>query len=116
MTPERWRQITEAFHAALTRDAAARASYLEQACADDGALREEVEAMLAAHAVRSDVLLATSPRLAAGTMIGPYRVADLIGPAKSNAPACIDWSTRSCAFARPCNQGRSILRKFCKMR
>ena len=49
MTPERWRQVTEVFHAALTRDAAARASYLDQACAGDRALREEVDAMLAAH-------------------------------------------------------------------
>jgi Tol biopolymer transport system component len=79
MTPERWRQITEVFHVALTRDAAARARYLEEACADDGTLREDVEAMLAAHAERGDVSLAMSPRLAAGTMIGPYRVADLIG-------------------------------------
>ena len=79
MTPERSRRITQVFHAALTRDAAARASYLDQACADDGALRQEVEAMLAAHAVRGDVSVAPSPRLAAGTMVGPYRVADLIG-------------------------------------
>ena len=79
MTPERWRQVTEVFHAALTRDVSARAGYLDQACADDDALREEVEAMLAAHAARGDGSLATSPRLASGTMIGPYRVADLIG-------------------------------------
>jgi serine/threonine protein kinase len=79
MTPERWRQVTEMFHAALARDVSARAGYLDQACADDGALRQEVEAMLAAHAERGDGFLATSPRLAAGTMIGPYRVAGLIG-------------------------------------
>ena len=49
MTPERWRQVTEVFHAARSRDAAVRASYLEHACAGDGALRAEVDAMLAAH-------------------------------------------------------------------
>ena len=46
---ERWRQVTEVFHAARSRDAVARASYLEYACAGDGALRAEVDAMLAAH-------------------------------------------------------------------
>ena len=50
MTPERWRQVTELFHAALARDAPAQASYLDQACAGDHTLREEVDAMLAAHA------------------------------------------------------------------
>jgi hypothetical protein len=29
MTPERWRQVTEIFHAALVRDAAARVMYLD---------------------------------------------------------------------------------------
>jgi eukaryotic-like serine/threonine-protein kinase len=79
MTPERWRQVTEVFHAAQARDVSARAGYLDRACAGDRALREEVEAMLAAHAVPGDVSLATSPRLASGTMIGPYRIAELIG-------------------------------------
>jgi len=49
MTPERWRQVSEVFHAARARDAAARASYLEHACAGDGALRAEVDANAAAH-------------------------------------------------------------------
>ena len=47
MTPERWRQVTEVFHAALTRTGSARAPYLDQVCAGDPALRAEVEAMLA---------------------------------------------------------------------
>ncbi len=49
MTPERWRQITGVFHAALERDAAARGALLDEACAGDLALRAEVDAMLAAH-------------------------------------------------------------------
>ena len=48
MTPERWRQVTEVFHAARARDASARAAYLDEACAGDRALRAEVDAMLAA--------------------------------------------------------------------
>ena len=49
MNPDRWQQITEAFHVALDRDAAARAAYLDEACAGDPALRAEVDAMIAAH-------------------------------------------------------------------
>ena len=86
MTPERWRQVTEVFHAALAREASARTSYLDQACAGDRPLRAEVEAMLAAHvegapipAIPVEASLTDAPRLASGTMIGPYRVAQLIG-------------------------------------
>ena len=50
MTPERWGQVSGVFHAALARDTVARARYLDDACADDPALRVEVEAMLSAHA------------------------------------------------------------------
>ena len=49
MNPDRWQQITEAFHVALDRDAAARAAYLDEACAGDPALRADVDAMIAAH-------------------------------------------------------------------
>ena len=47
MTPERWRQVTEVFHAARALDAPARAQYLDRACGGDRALRDEVDAMLA---------------------------------------------------------------------
>ena len=79
MTPERWRQVTEVFHAALARDASARAGYLDQACIDDRPLRDEVDAMLAAHLISVDTSLAHAPRLGAGAMVGPYRVTELIG-------------------------------------
>lgn len=86
MTPERWRRITEVFHAVLGRDAAARGALLDEACAGDLALRAEVDAMLAAHrdAGRFGEGLALSPseeapRLAPGTTLGPYRIERLIG-------------------------------------
>jgi eukaryotic-like serine/threonine-protein kinase len=86
MTPERWRQVTEVFHAARSCDAAVRASYLEHACAGDGALRAEVDAMLAAHHDPrgfGDRPLSGSiedvRQLKAGAMVGPYRVDRLIG-------------------------------------
>jgi eukaryotic-like serine/threonine-protein kinase len=49
VTPERWRRITEVFHAALARDAAMRMAFLDEACAGDETLRQEVASMLAAH-------------------------------------------------------------------
>jgi GAF domain-containing protein len=49
LTPERWRQITATFHAALTRDPATRDEFLAEACAADPDLRAEVDALLAAH-------------------------------------------------------------------
>ena len=86
MTPERWRQVTEVFHAALARDASSRAPYLEQACAGDGALRDEVDAMLAAHhdpGGFGDRPVSGSiddvRRLETGAMVGPYRIDRLIG-------------------------------------
>jgi eukaryotic-like serine/threonine-protein kinase len=86
MTPDRWRQVTEVFHSALARDAPARAGYLDDACADDPALRAEVEAMLAAHSASSHVdaislnMPPTNlPPLESGTMIGLYRIDRLIG-------------------------------------
>ena len=86
MTPERWRQVTAVFHAVLGRDAPDRVRYLDEACADDAALRSEVEAMLGAHADSarlSGAPLTVSntrmPRLDSGTMIGPYRIEHPIG-------------------------------------
>lgn len=49
MTPERWRQVSEIFHAALERDGDGRGAYLDEVCAADRALRSEVDALLAAH-------------------------------------------------------------------
>src|SRR5262245_47281327 len=86
MTPDRWQQVTAVFHAALARDATARARYRDDACTDDPALRGEVEAMLAAHATSIDLSAGSVkvptmnvPRLEPGTMIGSYRIKRLIG-------------------------------------
>ncbi|MGH9257715.1 MAG: protein kinase domain-containing protein, partial [Vicinamibacterales bacterium] len=86
MTPERWRQVTAVFHAARSRDAAARAKYLDDACVGDRALRDEVDAMLAAHHDPggfgdrpASLSIDERPRLDTGAMVGPYRVDRLIG-------------------------------------
>ena len=49
MTPDRWRQVTEIFHAALARDAAARDAFLRDACQGDPSLRDDVDALIAGH-------------------------------------------------------------------
>jgi Tol biopolymer transport system component len=86
MTPERWRQVTEVFQAALARTESARTPYLDQVCAGDPALRAEVDAMLAvpSESARTDAISlnvspTTTSQLEAGTTIGPYRIECLIG-------------------------------------
>jgi Tol biopolymer transport system component/predicted Ser/Thr protein kinase len=85
MSPERWRRITDVFHAALAREAAMRGALLDEACAGDQALRAEVDALLAAHRDagafgEAPALDAPeSPRLEPGDTLGPYRIHSLIG-------------------------------------
>src|SRR5215831_17959962 len=47
MTPERWKQIDELAQAALDRGDDERAAFLDKACANDDALRREVESQIA---------------------------------------------------------------------
>ncbi|HEY7510017.1 MAG TPA: serine/threonine-protein kinase, partial [Vicinamibacteria bacterium] len=81
MTPERWRQVTEVFHAALAREAATRGELLDQRCAGDPDLRAEVEQMLAAH--RDAGGFGDEPAFAVPEIpparIGPYRVVRELG-------------------------------------
>jgi serine/threonine-protein kinase len=88
MTPERWGQIEEIFQAAVERAPEERAAFLDEACAGDPNLRQEVESLLAQDDQKT--LLATAISAAAeslsagsqemiGQRIGPYRVTGLIG-------------------------------------
>jgi eukaryotic-like serine/threonine-protein kinase len=87
MTAERWRQITEIFHAAREHDPASREAFVAQACRDDPTLRQEVEAMLVgldrAGQFGERPLFASASRpepvrtidviqLAPGSQLGPY--------------------------------------------
>ena len=91
MTPERWKQVSDLFHAALQRDPSERPAWLAAACGGDDALRREVESLLAMHDSSGDFLETPawgvapelmlddpSPNLA-GRMVGPYRVIEEIG-------------------------------------
>jgi serine/threonine protein kinase/Tol biopolymer transport system component len=90
VTPERWRQITEVFHAALTRDAGDRAAFLVEVCAGDEEVRREVESMLAQPNLSDGFLdglsFAAIPTLdgigasvLAGRRFGPYQIEARIG-------------------------------------
>src|SRR5262249_48986828 len=93
MTPERWQQIKDVLHAALDREASQRAAVLDEACAGDPALREEVESLLAveepaARFIERPAAAATawSPddpdgpdEPIVGQRIGPYQVLREIG-------------------------------------
>jgi len=49
MTPERWQQIDQLFHAALAREPGQRAEFLANQCAGDDPLRHEVESLILSH-------------------------------------------------------------------
>ncbi len=91
MTAERYQQIEELYHAALGRQPEERRAFLEQACAGDEGLRNEVESLLG-YDERADEFIETPPddvaaavlaagwkQLAVGTTLGHYRVGSFLG-------------------------------------
>jgi serine/threonine protein kinase/Tfp pilus assembly protein PilF len=87
----RWRRITDIYHAAIERGPEKRASYLDEACAADEALRKQVEAMIKSHERSGDfiespafaevpeLLLDEPANALVGQLIGHYRVESLLG-------------------------------------
>jgi serine/threonine protein kinase/Tol biopolymer transport system component len=83
MTPERWRQVTELFHAVRGRTGADRDALLANACRDDSTLRQEVETLLKGHDAAGSFgdtpVGASAAPLSPGTSFGTYRIDRLIG-------------------------------------
>jgi len=95
MTPERWQHVAELCDSALSLEPSRRAAFLEEACAGDALLRQELEALLARdehspHFLETPALEAAAsaligqedapgPQLPAGLQIGPYRIMTLLG-------------------------------------
>src|SRR6266480_3212493 len=90
MTPERYRQIGEVYHAALELDANERTTLLERACAGDAELRQKVESLLNSNDQAKDFIEAPALAVAAeiladdadslkGRMIARYRILSLLG-------------------------------------
>src|SRR2546430_1899235 len=91
MTPERWQQLKQIFQSALERNPAERSAFLSQACADDPALRSQVESLIASHDQAGDSIEAMAAEAATemldddkavsivGKQIGHYQVVSRIG-------------------------------------
>ena len=91
MDPERWQQIDQLFHSALKCEPAARATFLQQACIADEALRREVESLVESHGqsdsfieepandLAAELLAGTEEVLAAGEAVGPYKIVSQLG-------------------------------------
>jgi serine/threonine protein kinase/TolB-like protein/Tfp pilus assembly protein PilF len=71
------------FEEAMSVPEAARAAFLDQACADDAALRERVVSLLRAHLAAGDFLAASplgdSPELKPGARVGRYKLREKLG-------------------------------------
>ena len=92
MKAERWQQVERVYESALAKDASERASFLEDACAGDDALRQEVESLLAYQERSEDFIESPALDVAAkliakqksttavlGQMIKHYKIVAAIG-------------------------------------
>jgi serine/threonine protein kinase len=89
MTPDRWQQIERLYHAALAHNATERAAFLEEECAGDLALRQEVESLFAHEGTAEGFLVAPAAEAAAtamgdvsspliGQQLGSYKIQSLL--------------------------------------
>jgi eukaryotic-like serine/threonine-protein kinase len=69
MKDERWRKIQELYHSALQVVEDQRPAFLNKVCADDDAVRQEVESLLAYHARAKDFISVPAFELAADFMM-----------------------------------------------
>ncbi|HEY0385113.1 MAG TPA: protein kinase, partial [Pyrinomonadaceae bacterium] len=72
MNPERWQKVEEVFEAALSRPPEERSAYLTDVCAEDEALRKQVETLIASYEQAGDFI--EEPAL--GTGLLPETVVD----------------------------------------
>jgi serine/threonine protein kinase len=91
VTPERWRQINDLFHAVVERDATGRQQVLDRTASTDPELAAEVRSLLAAHdtshdaleqpawAVAPELILEPEVVLQPGTQTGPYKIVREVG-------------------------------------
>jgi serine/threonine protein kinase len=94
MSDDRWGRVEELYHSALGVSAERRAAFLEDKAGGDSVLRREVESLLAQHNSKDSVFDSpawtdsgpndkpasrTQALLDAGAVVGPYRIAGLLG-------------------------------------
>src|SRR5215831_16592842 len=91
MTPEQWEKLDQIFHAAVGRAPAERAKFIEENCAGDESLRQELNDLLSAHEQSNSFIEAPAADVAAsliaedeagfvaGQTLGPYTIVQLLG-------------------------------------
>src|SRR5262245_55433192 len=91
MSPERWQQVQELYHAALELEPSQRSDFLKHACRENDDVRREVKALLASHGKAGDYLETPALKLAAqavaetpsgslvGKSLGVYQILSLLG-------------------------------------
>ena len=91
MTPDRWQRIEELYHSTREREESQRVAFLEEACAGDEALRQEIESLLAEEKREAGFLESPALEIAAkemaqdrtrsmlGQRLGTYQVLSLLG-------------------------------------
>src|SRR5215467_7180352 len=90
MKAERWQQVNDLFQSATERAPEERATFLEDACHGDEALRREVQSLLASYERAENFiespafevapeLLTNDKGALVGELIGHYRIESLIG-------------------------------------
>lgn len=91
MTPERWKQIDELFQAVIEQPPSERSAFLDAACGDDKALRDEIDSLISlqeqaesflevpAFEASSALVCATAFTSMSGQVIGPYRIERPLG-------------------------------------
>jgi serine/threonine protein kinase/Tol biopolymer transport system component len=91
MNLERWQQIENLYHAAMQLDAARRGAFLQDACAGDDRLRQEVESLICSSEQSGDFLerpafdlglklLSEEPaELMIGRTLGAYQILSVLG-------------------------------------
>ena len=78
MTPERWKQIEQLYHATLKLEPGQRAAFLQEACAGDEDLRREVESLLT-HEPQDDSFMESPALQVAAQAMAEERVQSLLG-------------------------------------
>ena len=91
VTSDEWARVRDLFEAALKQRPSQRAAFLDEACADNPAVRAEVTSLLDAHdsaadfieapayEVAADLLADDPPESLAGRTLGPYIIRHEIG-------------------------------------
>jgi eukaryotic-like serine/threonine-protein kinase len=81
MTPELWQQVKGVLQNVLEIAPSERAAFLDQACHDDRALRQEVDSLLTAgdEGCSSFLQSPLAVRLGRGTRVGDYEIESLLG-------------------------------------